>query len=797
MNNEKDIKLDEFSARVLEFDKIKRLVAEFAVSAGGKEKALSARPFNDPAVIEQELTMLEEVIALLQRKEAVPIYGLVDLRGLIEQLRPLDSYVEAQDYWTLAQFCEIVALCKKFLRRRQDEAPNCFIKFNALVSMPGLINLIQSKINAKGELLDSASLQLSELRRQIRLLQEKIHRHLDQLLNSLRVETILQDFYFTIRNGRYVLPVRAQSKNRLPGIIQGASHTGETLFIEPFDVVEETNDLADLQIQEKNEVRKILIAIGDAVRHHLGSIEENFALMAELDYLHARAQFAVKYGLNIPRFALISAADSLALFKVHHPLLFIKEPEKSVAVDICLKPEDKVLVLTGPNAGGKTTALKTVGLTALMFQSAIPVALDSNSRLPIFSALFADIGDEQDVTSGLSTFTAHIRNIRRILTEATANSLVLLDELGTATDPNEGSALAVALLEQLSRKAALTIVTSHLSGLKAWAQRYPAARNAAVKLDEKTNLPTYKIFMDIPGTSEALIIARQEGMPSEIIERAREIIQKDELNLAELIIDLQEKERLFSDKIRDAEKQLQQAKQEREHYDRVLKEFEQKQKGWKKEMLTEKERLLTETKQKIERMIAELPSREALSNARKQISEEKTETEKELKTLEKELKTPLIAPEPGDVVFVPSFQQYGRVLKVNAQDGSAELQIKNIKAHLPLTELEPISEEMKADILKQLEIDKAKIQIHTTSTAEYRLDLHGLTVEEALKQVDEFLDRAIIGGLGFVKIIHGHGSGKLQRQLHEFLRHHPQVQSFRYALPVEGSTSATIVYLKE
>lgn len=796
MNPHNDILLDELTTRVLEFDKIKKLISEFALTEAGKKRALTARPFSNPAALEHELTLVDEIMALIQRKEPVPIWGLVDIAKILEQLRPQNSFVEPQDYWTLSQFVEIVESCKKFFHRHRNDAPNCYIKFNAFVPLPALLKLIRDKINDKGEVLDTASPQLADLRRKIRHTQDIIHQHLEHIIHSLRNETILQDFYYTIRNGRYVLPVRAGSKKSLPGIIQGASHTGETLFIEPFEIVEETNDLADLQISEKNELRKILIALGDAVRHHFNVINQNLELITELDYLNARAQFAITYKLTIPGLFPPNTAPSLALNKVHHPLLYIKDPSTSVPVDIQLNPEDKVLVITGPNAGGKTTALKTIGLTAMMFQSAIPVALSATSRLPVFSGIFADIGDEQDVTSGLSTFTAHIKNIQRILAEATPESLVLLDELGSATDPLEGSALAVAILEKFATRSALTIVTTHLSGLKEWAHRFPHARNAAVKLDEKTSLPTYKIYMDIPGTSEALIIARQEGMPPEIIARAREIIQRDELNLADLILDLQEKERQLAEKINSAELELQRAKELAEKYETLLKDLEQKQKGWKKEMLAEKEKLLLEAKTKIERLIAELPTRQSLTEARKQITEEKDRVEAEIKTLDKELKTRHgdKIPQVGDLVYSPAFNQYGKVLKINQEEGVAELQLKNIKAYIPLADLEPVSDENKSEILRQLEAGEAKIKVHTTSVADYKIDLHGKTVEEALKIVDEFLDRAVVGNLPFVKIIHGHGSGKLQRALHDFLRSHPHVQSFNHP-PL--SSASTIVYLKE
>lgn len=797
------ILLDNNTEQVLEFDKIKRLVSEFCVAQPGKEKALGAQPFAEPGDAEQELAMLDELIRFRnEHRSRVPVQGLPDVRELIEHLQPLNSYLDPSDYWTLAEFCETVESCKKFFNRHRDSLPNCYIKYNALVGLPELVWVIKDKINAKGELLDNASPRLKELRREIHVLHERIHRQLEQIINMYRGGAVLQDFFYSIRNGRYVLPVRAGSKKQVPGIIQGASNTGETLFIEPFDIVEESNDLADLRIQEANEVRKILIAIGDAVRRHIPDLKHNVELMAELDYLTARAEFAIKYGLSIPKFSR-SDADrngTLYLRGVHHPLLYINEREKSVAIDLTLRPEDKVLVITGPNAGGKTTALKTIGLITLMVQSAIPVPCSAESRVPFFNGVFADIGDEQDVQRGLSTFTAHVQNITRILGDATPDSLVLLDELGTATDPQEGSALGIAVLEQLSQTAALTIVTSHLSGLKEWAHRHPSARNAGVKLDEETRLPTYRLYMDVPGTSEALTIARQEGMPESIIARARQIVQQDELNLTELIHSLQKKEQAVAQKIQILDKELGDARAKREEYEQLLKEIERQKKILRKEILEEKEQLLRSAKQKIERMIAELPYRTKPAEARKELTREIKQVESELQQIERELKPVaelLKEIQKGDVVFLPAFNQYGVLTEINAKDSSGEVQVKGMTVHLPLSEIEPVSDEKKNAVLKDLQTQSSGIRINVKRPAEFQIDLHGLTVEEAMPRVEKFLDNAVVHNLPYVKIIHGHGTGRLMREIHKTLEQHPYVKSFRLALPYEGGPATTIVEFKE
>ncbi len=792
------ITLDKYTEQVLEFPRIKEIVATECVTESGKVRARSAQPFADPAEVEHELALLVELHSLIKEYEILVLDGLPDIVDLLKKVQPIHAHLHAEEYRSIAHFTELVDTCKRFFKEHRDVAPNCYIKFNAMVSLKDLTWVINNKIDAKGEVKDDASPHLKELRREIHHLDHKIHSHLEHLINSFRDTPVLQDYFYSIRNGRYVLPVRSGSKKQLPGIIQGASNTGETLFIEPFDIVEETNDLTDLRIQETNEIRKILIAIGEAVRHHMPALVQNAELMEELDYLNARARFALKYGLNVPEpgSKRTKRLDAIDLRNTHHPLLFIHNRDNSISIDLSLRPIDRVLVITGPNAGGKTTTLKTLGLTVLMFQTALPVACAVDSRFIYFSGVFADIGDEQDVQLGLSTFTAHVKNISRILQEATPDSLVLLDELGTATDPNEGAAIGVAVLEDLSEKAALTVVTSHLAGLKEWAHTFPAARNAGVKLDEATRMPSYKLFLDVPGSSEALVIAEKEGLPEPIINRARNILTHDELNLSDLILSLQQKEQTLDKKMRLLDTEIGKAQRSRERHEREAAELEREKKEWKHNLLQKQEQILKEAREKIERMIAELPTRQALSHAREEIKAESEKINRELGQIQKELKPipkELKHIQEGDIVHVPSFNQYGRVTAINQRDDVVEVQIKNMSVQLPLSHLEPVNEEQRQKVMKTIQSQETGIRFRIREGAEYSIDLHGMTTEEAVAKVDKFLDNAIVHNLPFVKIIHGYGSGKLRRELHAFLSNHPYVKSYHFALPEEGGAAATIV----
>jgi DNA mismatch repair protein MutS2 len=782
--------MDAASQKLLEFDKIKAIVAEHCVSPLGQEKAYALEPLTDLAELSKAFEFIRELMGLHESGDALPLGELKDLRVLWKRLVPEDAKLDAPELLSIAQFVQLVARIKTFLGKRRHTCPNVYIAFNALTPLDDLERLLRSKINEKAEVRDNASPLLHSLRSQIHGLEARIHNQLEKMIYALTDSYILQDEYYTIRGDRYVLPVRAGSKGKLRGIVHGASQTGETIFIEPFELVDVVNELADLRLQEQEEVRKILISLSNAVRAQLGPIELNTALMAELDFLNAKARFAAAHHLSIPGF---SAGQPLRLVKAHHPLLYLHARQQSVPLDLRLERDNGVLVISGPNAGGKTTALKTLGLLALMTQSAVPVPASADSVFPIFSNIFADIGDEQDVTQGISTFSSHIRNIARILVEVNQESLVLLDELGTATDPTEGGALAVAVLEESSSRAALTLATSHLSVLKQWAHSFPPARNASFRLDEVTKRPSFILSMDVPGVSEALIIASSVGLPAEVIERAKAVLPAGEQELTELIIALQEKEQELARLVSEADRMKEAQSTEYEHYKALREQLEQERRGMRRRLLEEKEGLLAEAKALIESKIAHLPSRESIVHAREELSDMIREVEAERRALEQSAPEELLESlREGLWVYVPEMNDHGVVKRVDQEKGIALVQLKNVEVELPLGKLRLLSE---AERQQLGAVPEAAIHYTPKSDVPYELDLHGLRVEEALERVDKYLDDAALSQRVHAKLLHGYGTGALRQALHEFLASHCHVKSFRIGTEEEGGAAVTIVEL--
>ncbi len=782
--------MDPASQKLLEFDKVKAIVAKYCISPLGQEKTHALEPLTDLAELSKAFEFVRELMALDESGGELPLEELTDLRLLWKRLGPEDAKLDAAELLAVATFLQLIARVKSFLKKHRHICPNLYVAFNALTPLNDVERLLRSKINEKGEVRDNASPLLHSLRSEIHHLEIKIQHQLEKTILSLRDSYILQDDYFTLRGGRYVLPVRAGSKGKMRGIVHGASQTGETIFIEPFEMVDVVNELADLRLQEQEEVRKILIALSNAVRAELNIIELNTALMAELDFLNAKSRFATAHQLSIPG---LSLTKPLSLVKVHHPLLYLGARQQSVPLDLGLERDNRVLVITGPNAGGKTTALKTLGLQALMTQCAFPVPASADSVFPIFSNIFADIGDEQDVTQGISTFSSHIRNIARILAQVDQESLVLLDELGTATDPTEGGALAVAVLEESGSRAALTLATSHLSVLKQWAHSFLVARNASFRLDEMTKRPSFVLSMDVPGVSEALIIASSVGLPPEVVERATAMLPAGEQQLTELIIVLQEKEQELARLVSEADRIKEAQTTEYEHYKALRDQVEQERRGMRQRLLDEKEHLLAEAKALIESKIAHLPSRESIVQAREELDEMIQEVEAERRTLEQSASAELLESlGEGNWVYVPDMNDHGVIKRVDQEKGIATVQLKNVEVELPLRKLCLLSDAER----QQLEAIPAT-GIHYTPKPDlpYELDLHGLRVEDALERVDKYLDDAALSQHGFAKLQHGYGTGALRKALHEFLASHCHVKSFRLGTVEEGGEAVTIVDL--
>ena len=751
---------------------------------------MSLAPQTSLSSICAEFNHLRQLLDLFDRGEAPPVEGLCDPQPLLEKMGSAGSFLEGGEFLELAGFLDFVKELRKFFSHHRDLAPLLWQRFQGFTPIPELTDLIRARIDEEGEVRENASPGLKRLFGEKDSSERQIQNALNRLVRSLGRQKLLQEGFYTVRGDRYVLPVRAGAKAKVQGILHDVSGTGETVFIEPIEIVELANHLAAIKIRIRDEILKILVELSDCARLHNEALHTNAALAVQFDFLYAKTRFSLVNNFSIPE--IVEEGD-IKILRAHHPLLYLKDSKSSVPLSLELKNEDRVLVITGPNAGGKTTALKTIGLLTMMVQSGLAVPVYPDSRFPIFHKWFADIGDAQDVTEGVSTFSAHIRSIAAIIRESDGRSLVLLDELGTATDPAEGGALGVSLLEKLAQCTALTIATSHLSPLKAWAHQFPGARNASFRLDEVTREPTFQIMLDVPGASEAFLIAEREGLPRDIMERARKLLPKGEADLSQLVASLQKKEKEIEANKREITQLLGEQKKLRHQISELQDYLKEKERRMEQDMLAAKESLLKEARMFIEKQIAHLPpTRQAVAEARKEITGEIQKVEKQQRKLsEKYIET--VNPDqfvPGLTVYVPSLNDYGEIQDVDRARSLAKINLKGMEVTAPLSDLKiPVA----GDVPLQRSV---RITFQKKENVPLELDLHGMHVEEMIDAVEKYMNDAMMGDLPYVRLLHGVGTGALRRALHEYLRYHPLVKEYHYGIPEEGGGGVTIVKFK-
>ncbi|MBN1902837.1 hypothetical protein JW926_16055, partial [Candidatus Sumerlaeota bacterium] len=678
---------------MLEFDKIKSAGASYAITAGGKDLFLSLAPCQNISVISRNLSLLRQLMTIFDKGEAIPLEGLCDINDCIKKLDAISSSLDEKELLDLARFLEASQKLRLFLHKHKETAPDLFETFKSLISLPEIVKLIRSKIDDEGEVRENASPVLNKLFSELEAAQRKIQSELARMVKSLSQQKLLQEEFHTLRGDRYVLPVRAASKGRVPGIVHDVSGTGETVFIEPLAIVEHSNHLATIRIQIKNEIQKILLELSDMIRPNLAEVGQNSALIAEFDFLHAKARFSHNNFFAIPE---VAEEGCLKLLRAHHPLLYLKDKKTSVPITLELSIEDKVLIISGPNAGGKTTALKTMGILTMMVQSGLAVPAFPDSRFPVFHNWFADIGDAQDVTEGVSTFSAHIRNIARILRESDSRSLILLDELGTATDPTEGGTLAIGILEKLAFSSALIIATSHLSPLKAWAHEYKGARNASFRLDEVTREPTFQIMLDVPGASEAFLIAQREGLPSDVMRRASQLLPKGEADLSQLVASLHIKEKELEKSRREIKELMAEQKKLRYHISELKDYLKEKERRLEEDMLSAKETMLKEAGEFIEKRLADLPTRQAAVQAKSEIKKEIQKVEKKQNIIKKIYEEP-VDPDrfsPGKTVYISALNELGEIKAVDRVKLNVIVLAKGMEVTVPMSGLKiPLPQE--------------------------------------------------------------------------------------------------------
>ena len=779
--------------KVLEFDKIRAQLAEYATSEKGKQMIKELPIEVEEKAIQIKIEETADGVELLRLKQGIPIPRLKDISFALKRLE-LEAGLNGRELSDILRVLTTTHEVERFFEKVEEEEialkriPRLVEK---LESIPEVTKELEASIREDGYVLDSASPTLHGIRVGIQKTEQEIRRQMDQYLTGKNAQ-YLSDTIITIRNDRYVLPVKAEYKSVFGGTVHDQSATGQTLFMEPQAVVNLNNKLREYQVQEKREVERILWELSQKLMPYTNSLHQNHYVLARLDVVNAKALYANEIKATEP---IIDRQNHVALWKAWHPLL---DREKAVANDIILGEEYQAIVITGPNTGGKTILLKTVGVIQLMAQMGLYIPAGENSRVGIFTEIFADIGDEQSIEQNLSTFSSHMSNIVSILKQINNKSLLLIDEIGSGTDPQEGSSLAIAILDYIASKQSYVIASTHYPELKAYGYDRPKTINASMEFDGDTLQPTYQLLLGVPGRSNAFDISKRLGLPSIIIDQARGLLSEEDQDLNAMISDLEQKRRRAQ---RDADKMRHQLELSTQLLEDLQKETEQ--------FKANKARLLEEAKERANSLIEQSKddADKILSEIRELQLRSKQSTVKEHEMIEK--KTALTdlkheqalkknkvlrkekakkALQVGQSVEVLSFGQRGTLVE-KVSDEEWVVQMGIIKMKIAIEDLAPIAETQEA---KQQVIVKSARSSHVSS----ELDLRGKRYEEAMKDLDLYIDAAILANYPRVTIIHGRGTGAIQQGVHKTLRSHRSVASFEFAPMNTGGNGATIVTFK-
>ncbi|HZW82220.1 MAG TPA: endonuclease MutS2, partial [Candidatus Deferrimicrobium sp.] len=776
----------------LEFNKIVDKLATLCTFQVSRERAEELVPFDS---LEQAILGLRETSEskeILRFYPTLPLGGLRDIRSLLRKVE-IGGFLQPTELLDIAGTLKSGRRLKKFILELNQHYPRLKESAQLVSEFRDLETKIANCIGEDGTVLDTASQELAVIRRQIKSLQVRIKERLEHFIRSSEHQKMLQDPIITLRDGRYVIPVKQEYRSQVQGIVHDQSSSGATLFIEPIAVVEMDNELRGYVAKEALEVERILRELTRAVELRLSEVKYTLEALASIDLIFAKGKLSAQMDAGEPKLNNNGIVD---IYKGRHPLI----QGKPVPVSISMGKSFDTLVITGPNTGGKTVTLKTVGLFCLMAQAGLHVPAEAETELSIFEYIFADIGDEQSIEQSLSTFSSHMTNIVGILEQVNYNSLVLMDEVGAGTDPTEGAALAMAILQYLQGRGAKTIATTHYSELKSFAYNNSRVENASVEFDIATLRPTYRLLIGTPGRSNAFEIAGRLGLNEEVVNLARGYLTEREVQVADLLQNLEETQRATEDDREEAAK----VRSELESLRAKLEDERLQQANRERAIIERASREATEIVKK-----AKQEAEEIISGLKELMHEEKgkfhraNEAREKLKKIGQEagdmaVKNQPIAPgqpltkvKPGQQVDIPKFKQKGYVLSEPNANSEVLVQIGIMKMYLKLEELRFVAEPKK----EVHSTGAGKLAKGKTEEITREVDLRGLTVDEALYQVDKYLDDAMLTGLAQVNLIHGKGTGALRSAITDYLNGHPHVKSFRLGQHGEGGYGVTVVEL--
>lgn len=786
--------------RTLEYNKIVERLAEYAFGADTKERCLSLLPSTSLSEITNAQQQTKDAMNRSLKKGRLDCSGIKPLSSAIRRVE-IGGTMNIEELLGLCKLLETARRVKAYGRKEREDIPSDSLSklFDGLEPLSPLCDEIRRCIISVDEINDDASSNLKSIRRSIRSTGDRIHAQLNQMLNNQNVRNCLQDFVITMRNGRYCLPVKAEAKSQITGMVHDQSSSGSTLFIEPMAVVNLNNELKELSIKEQDEIAVILATLSAKAGEYIPAIETDYQILTELDFIFAKAAYALEYNGITPHF---NTERKIRILKGRHPLL---DAKKVVPIDISLGSDFDQLVITGPNTGGKTVSLKTVGLLTLMGQAGLPIPSGDRSELAVFDDIFADIGDEQSIEQNLSTFSSHMTNIIHILKEANEHSLVLFDELCAGTDPTEGAALAVSILSYFHSRGIRTMATTHYSEIKIYALTTSGIENACCEFNVETLSPTYRLLIGIPGKSNAFAISKKLGLSDTLIEDARTRISSNEQNFEDLLSDLEasritiEKEQAEINRYKSEIAALkQQLKNKQEKLDESRDAILRKAKEEANQILQEAKDTADEAIRNFNKYGTTRPSIQEMEKQRTNIREKMAANEKKSS---KEKDTAIYNPKVpkklriGDSVKVLSMNLTGTVHSLPNAKGDLFVQMGILRSQVNIKDLVLI-EDAAPGSKKYAKTGAGKLKMSKSASVSTEINLIGKTVDEAIALLDKYLDDAYLAHLPSVRIVHGKGTGALRSAVQSHLKRQSYIKSFHLGEFGEGDAGVTIAEFK-
>lgn len=785
--------MNERALRVLEFVKIRQLLSAFALTDGGRKLCEELQPCDKIDEARRQLDLTDEATVIMAYNGGNPLSGFEDMGDALS-LAEKGAVLSARMILNVASCLRASRNARNALVTERENTPLITGIASNLQPLRQLERDIEDAILSEEEIADTASPALGDIRRHIRQSNEKIREKLNSMAHSSQYSKYLMENIVTVRDGRYVLPVKAECRGNVPGLVHDQSSTGATLFVEPLAIVELGNVLKEWQAKEREEIQRILQSLSSDIGANSGIISRNAAILCHLDFIFARGMLARDMDAVKPE---LNDQGIIHFNRVRHPLI---DREKVVPCDLWLGEDFSSLIITGPNTGGKTVTLKTVGLMVLMAQSGLHVPGMPGTKIAVFNQVYADIGDEQSIEQSLSTFSSHMTNITSIVNSVKKNDLVLFDELGAGTDPVEGAALAQSILNSLLMKGIRTVATTHYSELKVYALTTKGVENASVEFDVSTLRPTYRLSIGVPGKSNAFEISRKLGLPEQLIDDAKALLNHESVAFEDVIANA-EYHRQIAQKERElAEQARMETVRLRNEAERIYKDIEEKRESSTRKAKEEARRIVEKAKRDSEILISELkrmkknasvPDHE-INALRKQMDDEIDELAPGLPETKNDTVTSAEQLKPGMTVEILTLNTKGQVLSAPDAKGEVAVQAGIMKTKVHFTSLRILKEESTA---------KPKVTVHAktsqgTKTVKMSCDVRGMALDEALQEVDRYLDDATLAGLNEVTVVHGKGMGILRSGIQQHLKKHHHVKSYRLGVFGEGEDGVTVVTLK-